>query len=134
MTKKVKNGQNKLSNLKNKLKQLMMRGLYIWWSLSLKKCKGGVTDMKLSIREIAREIEIREPRYHGVISLMLAKYKVDKPGRHIIVTVLKGKYAGRYYIDTKVANMFPQETNGRILCYVIPMDVFKPYEGRERDI
>jgi hypothetical protein len=90
--------------------------------------------MKLSIREIAKELDVKEPRYHGIVSLMLAKYKIDKPGRHNIITVLKGAYAGKYYIDTRVANMFPQETNGRILCYVIPIDVFQVYEGRERDI
>lgn len=89
--------------------------------------------MKLSIRELAKELDIREPRYHDM-TILLAKYKIDKPGMHNIINIIKGAYAGRYYVDTKTIHKYPLETNGKIQCYAVPLDELQVYEGRLNDI
>ena len=88
--------------------------------------------MKLSVREIAKELDILQPRYHDNV-VLLAKYKIDKLGGHNIIHIKKGAYSGDWYIDNKTVYKYPFESNGKIQCYAVPLDELKIYEGREKD-
>ena len=67
-------------------------------------------------------IEIWSPRWHDR-KVLIAKYKVVSGINKIVFTkskCLKGKV---FDVNGSVISKYPLETNGTILCYVVPLDV-----------
>lgn len=66
-------------------------------------------------------IKIWEPRWHDRVAL-IAKYKVKDGPNTIKFT--KGSLRGKMYtMDGADIRSYPLETNGKIPCYAVPLDV-----------
>lgn len=74
----------------------------------------------------AQDIEIWQPRYHDNV-ILIAKHKV---GTHNRITFTKAKHlAGQeFYLSGENIRQWPLESNGRIMCYVVPLDELEPLE------
>lgn len=81
--------------------------------------------MTLSRLTPTQKLEVLQPRWHDRKAL-LATYKV---GTHNEVTFPKSPtLPGSYYVSGAVATKYPKESNGRIMCYAVPLDEFEPLE------
>lgn len=74
-------------------------------------------------------IEIWEPRYHdvqriGCEVLMIDPRKIVREDRDYLVLVTKGDYRGHVFeVSGEVALSCKQESNGRILCLIVPLSM-----------
>ena len=67
-------------------------------------------------------LKIWQPRWHDR-KVLLSKYKVDMSGSYIDVIFTKTKLLpGVYTIRKEDIMKHPLETNGKILCYSIPLN------------
>ena len=89
--------------------------------------------MTLDKFDQVRHLEVYEPRWHDKKAL-LACYKVDDAKTdHIKITFPKSKaMAGDWYVSRKVARKFKKQSNGVIMCYVVPLEKLEPLEISER--
>ena len=64
-------------------------------------------------------VEIWQPRWKDR-TVMAAKYKV---GTHNEIVFTKAPtMKGSYYISGKAITKYPLQTNGKLLCYCVPLD------------
>ena len=70
--------------------------------------------------------EIFNPRYRDK-TVLLACHKV---GQHNEIKFIKAKHLkeGSYYVSGDVARNSPQDTNGTISVYAVPLDKLEPLE------
>lgn len=74
--------------------------------------------MKLSQNTVMQDIEIWQPRWKDRV-VLIAKFKV---GMHNLIRFTKTPtMTGEYYLSGETATKFPLETNGKILCYAVPI-------------
>ena len=73
-----------------------------------------------------QRIEIWMPRYRDNC-VLIAKFKV---GTHNEITFTKAKHliGQEFYLSGETIRKFPLESNGKISCYVVPMDELEPLE------
>jgi hypothetical protein len=64
--------------------------------------------------------------------VLLAAHKV---GEHNKIVFTKSPALGSqpYYLSAKQIKKYPKETNGKIICYAVPIDELRPLEINERD-
>lgn len=76
--------------------------------------------------------EIWQPRYHDG-KVLLAAHKV---GTHNKIVFTKAPSLGTkpYYISGKTVKKYKKESNGKIDCYVVPVDVLEPLEINQKDL
>lgn len=72
-------------------------------------------------------VEIWQPRYKDR-TVLVAKYKV-KPLNKIIFTKAKHLKGIAFYMKGEDITRYPVEDNGKIACYVVPLDVMLEYKG-----
>lgn len=65
-------------------------------------------------------IPIWEPRWHDSVALIATK-KIRAHNR-IIFTKAKSLAGKEFYISAEKIKKYPKESNGTIMCYVVPMD------------
>lgn len=71
------------------------------------------------------KMEIIQPRWKDRV-VMLACYKV---GTHNEIVFTKTpSMPGSYYVSGKVAMSYPKQTNGKLMCYAVPLDALEPLE------
>lgn len=82
--------------------------------------------MKLSKTTPCNLLAIRQPRYKDR-TVLLAKYKI---GTHNEIMFTQAKHlAGlHFYISGEKARSYPTTSNGKLECYVIPLDDLEPLE------
>lgn len=73
--------------------------------------------------------EIWEPRWKDKV-VLLAAHKV---GTHNKIKFTKTPSMGTepYYIDGKTVKKYKKESNGRLMCYAVPLDKLEPLELSE---
>lgn len=78
----------------------------------------------------AQKISIFAPRYHDR-TILIAKFRV---GTHNLITFTKAaSLPDEYYLSGKTITSCPLDSNGKIPCYVVPIDALQPFEGRYND-
>jgi hypothetical protein len=75
--------------------------------------------MVLSAKTACNVVEIWQPRWKDR-TVLIAKYKV---GSHNIVRFTKAKsLSDDYYLSGNKIKNFPINNNGKVDCYVVPLD------------
>lgn len=76
----------------------------------------------------ANKIEIWQPRWKDRV-VLIAKHKV---GTHNDIYFTKAPSMGdnHYYISGEAARQCPTDTNGKIACYAVPLDLLKILERK----
>lgn len=74
--------------------------------------------------------EIWQPRYHDKTVLLAAR----KVGTHNKILFTKAPSMGNtpYYIAGNIVKKCTQESNGKIMCYVVSIEKLEPLEITER--
>lgn len=81
--------------------------------------------MRLSRLQPAQLFKIKQPRWRDR-TVLIAKYKV---GTHNEIVFTEAKsMPGSYYISGLEAATYPINNNGKLDCYVIPIDDLEPLE------
>lgn len=75
--------------------------------------------------------EIWEPRYSDK-RVLLACHKVGEHNK-IVFTRAPSMGDQPYYLSAKQIKKYPKETNGKIMCYAVPIEELKPLTINERD-
>lgn len=70
-------------------------------------------------------LEIKAPRWHDR-KVLLAKFKVGTHNK--IVFTNAPSLDGEYYISGRKASACPQVSNGKLVCYAVPLDELEPFE------
>lgn len=73
--------------------------------------------MLLQFKKRHAIIEILEPRYYDR-KVLIACHKVQEKN---YIRILKGAYAGEYFISGVVASAYDIQSNGKINCYAVPI-------------
>lgn len=74
-------------------------------------------------------IEIWQPRYKDR-KVLLACHKVAAHNK-VVFTKAKHLEGQEYYIAGSVANTYPKETNGKIMCFAVPLEELRLIEEGE---
>lgn len=78
----------------------------------------------------AQRFEIIQPRWRDRVVLI----KASRVGTHnSIVFTNAPTYPGEYYVSGRDAHMCKLDSNGKIPCYAVPLDLLEPLE-REGDV
>lgn len=72
-----------------------------------------------------QSLEILQPRWKDR-RVLLAKYKVGTHNR--VVFTKAPTLAGEFYISGAKASTYPLETNGKLMCFAVPLDELEPLE------
>ncbi len=82
--------------------------------------------MKLDRWSQLHYFEIWEPRYYDKTVLLAA----NKVGTHNKIVFTKATSMGEdpYYVSGKTVKRYKKESNGRLMCYVVPLDKLEPLE------
>lgn len=88
---------------------------------------------------LCTRVHIFAPRYsdkHGELAepvVLIAKYKVHHASPVIIIEFTKAKHliGGRFAIRRAVAEKCALDSNGRIVCYAVPMGLLEPWESAQ---
>lgn len=74
----------------------------------------------------AQLIEIWRPRYKDR-KVLIATYKV---GTHNSITFTRAKHllGQQFYASGEKIKSYPTESNGKITCYAVPMEILEPLE------
>lgn len=81
--------------------------------------------MVLSKNTPCQKLTIWQPRWKDR-TVLIARYKV---GTHNEIVFEKApSMPGSYYISGNAARLYPTTTNGKLECYVIPLDDLEPLE------
>lgn len=81
--------------------------------------------MRISRLTAINKIPILQPRWKDRVVLP-ACYKI---GTHNEIVFTKTpSMPGSYYISGAKASKYPKQTNGKLLCYAIPLDELEPLE------
>lgn len=77
-----------------------------------------------------QNIVVFQPRWHDR-KVLIAGFKV---GEHNKITFPKTpSMKGDFYLSGKTIRKYPKESNGKIMCYVVPIDELQPLEINEKD-
>lgn len=74
--------------------------------------------MILSRTTPCQKIDIVQPRWHNR-TVLIAKYKV---GEHNEITFQAKSMPDKYYISGSKARTYPINSNGKLDCYVVPLN------------
>jgi hypothetical protein len=74
-------------------------------------------------------IDIFTPRYKDRV-VLIAGYKVKEHNK-IIFTKAKHLADKVYYMSGSQIRSYPKDTNGKIMCYAVPLDDLEPLEYKE---
>lgn len=76
--------------------------------------------------------EIWSPRYKDN-RVLLAAHKVGENNK-IVFTKAQHMGTEPYYLSGKTIRKYPKESNGKVMCYAVPLDELEPLEIDEKDI
>lgn len=93
--------------------------------------------MIISKPHLCTRIEIWSPRYkdkQGPLTepvVLIAKYKVHHASSTMIINFTKAKHLiGQHYAITRdKAQSYPEDTNGKIACYAVPLSALESWEA-----
>lgn len=80
--------------------------------------------MLLSFKKRHAVIDIWEPKY-STREVLIATHKVMERNR---IKIMKGAYAGEYFISGVVASAYPVQSNGKINVYAVPLSQLERLE------
>lgn len=84
--------------------------------------------MKLSHLTPVQVLEIRAPRWHDR-KVLIAKYKVGTHNKIIFTDA--PSLEGEFYLSGSRAQRCPLVSNGKLICYAVPLDDLEPLEREE---
>lgn len=76
-------------------------------------------------------IEIWQPRYKDNV-VLIATYKVMDGNNFIRFTKAKHLAGSLFVVHSSVIRSCPKDTNGKIACFAVPLDMLEKVEGNEQ--